>query len=358
MLYKFLIYISYSYALPIGNPLEEEILKRGYEVKWFCDNDAEKQSIRHKNNALETIEDVVAYEPHIVLTATDTVPDFISGLKVQVFHGFPANKRKGLDQFTIRGFFDLYCTQGASSTETFTTLSKDYKTFEVVETGWSKMDTLYPLEEKPKSDKPTILIASTFTKQYSLALRSDVVSEIERLSKIGKWNFKVVLHPKLPQSAKDNFIVIQNENLTYYDTTNLNALFKQVDVLFADTTSAIIEFLLQEKPVVTLNNNMPEPCLIDISEVEDIEFAITKALSRPDDLIKEIKKFAKYSHTFTDGKSSVRVVDACITQLHKDKSHLKSKPLNLIRKFKIRKKLGYFTLKSFNKPYTISKSKA
>ena len=37
MQYKFLIYISYSYAVPIGNPLEVEIKRRGYKVFWFSD---------------------------------------------------------------------------------------------------------------------------------------------------------------------------------------------------------------------------------------------------------------------------------------------------------------------------------
>ncbi len=355
MKYKFLIYISYSYAVPIGLPLEREILKRGYQVKWFSDLEDGKQAIPSSSSKLEDIKDVIAYKPHIVLTATDSVPDFISGLKVQVFHGFPANKRKGLDQFKIRGFFDLYCTQGASSTKTFTKLSKEYNTFEVIETGWSKMDTLFPLEHKIHLKKPTVLIASTFTKQYSLALKDEVVSEIERLSKIGKWHFMVVLHPKLPETTKKKFKAIQNKNLEYYNTTNLNQLFKKADVLLSDTTSAIIEFLLQEKPVITINNNMPEPCLIDISSENEIEEAINRALSRPKKLIEKIKKFAKFSHTFTDGKSSKRVIDASISQLHKDKSHLNHKPLNLIRKYKIRKRLGYFTLKSYNKPFTIPK---
>ena len=33
-----------------------------------------------------------------------------------------------------------------------------------------------------------------------------------------------------------------------------------------------------------------------------------------------------------------------------------NKPLNLIRKFKIRKKLNYFTFKSYNKPYYVNKN--
>ncbi|TMZ38335.1 CDP-glycerol glycerophosphotransferase, partial [Klebsiella pneumoniae] len=52
-----------------------------------------------------------------------------------------------------------------------------------------------------------------------------------------------------------------------------------------------------------------------------------------------------------------RIVNACISFVHKDKSYLKKKPLNLIRKWKIRKKLKYFTLKSYNHPFTLSKPK-
>lgn len=349
---KFLIYISYSYALPIGTPLEVEILKRGYEINWFSDLEEGAQSIIDKKNRLQTIHEVINYKPDIILTITDSVPDFINALKVQVFHGFPANKRKGTDQFKIRGLFDLYCTQGSSSTKVFQEISKKNKTFDVIETGWSKVDSLFPITNNPLLDIPTILIASTFTKQYSLALNDDIIKEIERISKLKKWHFMIVLHPKLPISVKEKIKSIQNDFLTYHDTTDLIPLFKKADLMFSDTTSAIIEFLLQKKPVVTFNNNMPGPYLIDISKIDEIEDSIKKGLEKPKHLIEEIDKFAKFSHAFDDGKSSERVIDATIAFLYKDKSYLKRKPLNLLRKYKIRKKLNYFTLKSYNKPFT------
>ena len=58
MQYKFLIYMSYSYAIPIGTPLEKEILKRGYTVKWFSDHPNGKLSITQKTNSLKTVKDV------------------------------------------------------------------------------------------------------------------------------------------------------------------------------------------------------------------------------------------------------------------------------------------------------------
>lgn len=350
MKYRFLIYIAHSYAFPIGVPLQKEILQRGYEVKWFSEKETPKSCFPQIGMLLNSIPEVIAYQPHIVLTIHDTVPDFIPGLKVQIFHGFPANKRKGIDQFTIRGFFDLYCTQGPSSTSVFKKLSEKLKNFEVIETGWSKVDPLFPLATKPPGQKPVILIASTFTKKYSLALKDKVVEELYRLSKLGKWHFMAVLHPKLEASVYQKFEKLQHKNFTFHNTPYLIPLFKTADVMFSDTTSALIEFLLQEKPVVTYQNNMPGPYLLDISEVSEIEPALELALSKPDFLMQEINKYSHFSHSFQDGKSSARVIDACIQYLHQDKSHLKKKPWNLLRKYKIRKRLKFFTWKSYKVP--------
>ena len=347
MKYRFLFYINHAYAIPIGKPLQEEILKRDYDVRWFSGMESPKKLFPENGELVANVEDAIAYDPHFVLAITDTVPDFFPGIKVQVFHGFPANKRKGTDQFTIRGFFDLYCTQGPSSTGPFKEQQKKYQTFEVVETGWSKMDPLFPLE-KNQNDKPVILISSTFTKSYSLALKDEVVKEIERLSKSGKYHFMAVLHPKLGRETVAKFKSLENENFKFYDTTDLIPLFKKADIMFSDTTSAIIEFLLQRKPVVTFKNNMPGPYLIDIDSVDEIEPAFDRALTYPEDLISEIDKFAKFSQPFSDGNSSARVIDACINFLKSDRSHLKRKPLNLIRKYKIRKQLNYWTWKSYN----------
>jgi len=64
-----------------------------------------------------------------------------------------------------------------------------------------------------------------------------------------------------------------------------------------------------------------------------------------------INKFTRELHPYEDGKSSARVIEACIDLLTKDTSHMKTKPWNFIRKYKIRKRLRTFTLKSFNRPF-------
>ena len=359
MQYKFLIYISYSYAVPIGNPLEAEINKRGYSVKWFSDHQDGKKALKSKHNVLHSIEDALNYEPHIVLTATDSVPDFFNALKVQIFHGFNAEKRptsnNSFAHFRLRGFFDLYCTQGPNTTYGFEEQAKKHPYFEVAETGWSKVDPLFPIEASQTKTVPVVMIASTFTERLSLAHNAKVFDEIKRLSTSGNYKFITVLHPKIPQTIVSKWESLNNENFTYHQTTDLIPLFKKADIMFADTTSAIQEFLLQKKPVVTFNHTFDHDYLINIKEAEAIESAFKNALHPTDDLITNISNYIHELHPYFDGQSSKRVIDACLNYIHKDKSHLRSKPLNLMRKFKIRQRLKYYSLKSYNKPFTLAK---
>ncbi|NCO64245.1 MAG: CDP-glycerol glycerophosphotransferase [Flavobacteriales bacterium] len=354
MLYKFLIYISYSYAIPIGNPLEKEIIKRGYTVKWFSDIDDGAKVLQGKENKLNNIKDVILYNPDIILTITDSVPDFLRGLKVQIFHGFNAEKRTfKKDHFRIRGFFDLYCTQGPSTTSVFKSIAKKLKHFEVIETGWSKVDPLFPITKDFKDDIPTIFIASTFTERLSLAYNDSVFYEIKRLANSGKFNFLMVLHPKIPIELVHKWKSLNNDHFRFYDTTNLISLMKKADIMIADTTSAIQEFGLQGKPTITINHYIAKPYLINITNASQIEETIYYALSYPDKILSELHVFNKELHPYTDGKSSERVISTTIAFLHKNKNYLKKKPLNLIRKYKLRKRLKYFTLKSFDSPFTL-----
>jgi len=340
---KFLIYASEGYSIPIGMPLQVEIESRGYKIRWFCDEEKSKKYCTKEQKLLNSVEDVLEFNPDVVLVISNVVPDFFPGIKVQVFHGFSVGKRsESKGHFNIRGFFDLYCTQGATTTLPFLELQKKHKHFDVVETGWSKVDPLFPLENKIMDKKPTIMISSTFTSRLSLAKNSSVVQEIERLSKIGKWNFIAVLHPKMEREVVKKFQDMQHDNFKFYDTTNLIPLFKKADIMLSDTTSAITEFLLQKKPVVTINNNKPANYMINITKANQIEEAINYSLTYPKEIMNNIENFILQTHPYSDGKSSQRVIDASLDFLKNKK--VKRKPLNLIRRYKIRRKLNYFKI--------------
>ena len=354
MTYKFLLYFSYSYAIPIGAPLEQEIIKRGHKVKWFTYIPEARNSIPRNSESLHSVEDLILYQPDIILSMTDYVPDFLKALKVQIFHGFNPDKRDEDEHFTIRGFYDLYCTQGPATTQPFKKQQEKYKHFEVVETGWSKMDPLFT-NDSPK-DKPhplpVVMITSTFSRRLSLALNDEVFSEIKRLAATGRYDFITTLHPKLPAETIEKWKSLNGNHFTFFDTTNLIPLFKKADVMFSDTTSAIQEFTLTKKPIVTYRHHRPNSYVINVTESANIEEALDYALTLPVEKMEAIEKTAQAIHPYTDGQSAKRVIDAAIDFLHKDKSCLKRKPLNLIRKYKVRKELKYFTFKSYNKPFT------
>ena len=342
---KFLIYISFEYGFPIARPLQAEILKRGYEVAWYIENEQSKKKLKPSEKILNTVQEVLNFKPDAVLVASNEVPHFFPGIKVQLFHGFSVNKRsKDKGHFRIRGFFDLYCTQGPSTTTYFKELEKKHKHFKVVETGWSKVDTLFPITENKEKTKPTIFIASTFTERLSLAHNPLVFGELVKLIESEDWNWIINLHPKMNTEIVNKFQQLNRyKNVTYIPYLEDLKPLKQADVMFTDTSSIITEFIIQKKPVITFNNNLPKDCFININNVDSLRSSIVYALKRPYELMHKIEKFVLEEHPYFDGKSSERVINAIESFINKNEcNNLKSKPLNLVRKYKMCKKLNYF----------------
>ena len=67
--------------------------------------------------ALADISAAIDYKPDVVIAPGDRVPGFITGLKVQVFHGLNEDKRGNI--YPERGLFDLYCTEGMLECDIF-----------------------------------------------------------------------------------------------------------------------------------------------------------------------------------------------------------------------------------------------
>jgi len=67
---RFLIYISEAYGIPIGIPLENEIEKRGYEVKWFCDEPGMEDTFSSHEIVLINVNEVMVFNPDVVLVTS------------------------------------------------------------------------------------------------------------------------------------------------------------------------------------------------------------------------------------------------------------------------------------------------
>lgn len=343
---KFLFYVSELYAFSIVRPLQAAILARGDRAAWFLE-DSKRLSpwLRFGEKQLNTVDSVLAYRPHAVFVPGNTVPDFFPGIKVEIFHGFHARKRSSKrGHFRVRGFFDLYCTQGPDTTGPFKALAQKHGFFEVVETGWPKMDPLFSGVPEPdeKKEKPRILFTSTFTPRLSAA--PVLLETIRRLAAGGRWKWMVNFHPKMDRKVVEKYKRLQDENLTLVETDDIIPLLKSADCMLSDTTSVISEFILLHKPVVTFNNRAPAPHMLNVTDTGRLEAAVAHALTRPAPLMEEIRAYAGWIHPYRDGWSSYRVLEAADRLIQSGRGHLRKKPLNLLRRIKIRRKLGYYRI--------------
>ncbi len=333
----YLLYGSERYALAILRPVQTAIRARGDEAAWFFDGPGAEDLVAGER--LLSVAEVRAWQPLAVITPSNAVPHFFPGVKVETFHGFDAGKPRHI---YIRGFFDLYCTTGPRDTAQFRAMAERLGHFTVTETGWPKLDPF--LRDSgalpPVREPPVILYHSTFSPAWSAA---DILyEEVRRLSRTGRWRWIVTFHPKMNADTRARYQALQNEHLTFAQNDNILELFPQVDLMCSDTSSALNEFLLTGKPVVTFKNRRPGPQLIDIDDPAQFEGAIERALQRPPQLLHAIREFADAIHPYRDGRSSERVLQAIDAFIANGARNRKRKPLNLWRKLKIRRRVGYW----------------
>lgn len=338
---NYLLYGSERYALAILRPLQAELRRRGHQAAWFFDGPGAEDLAADERLIRDTPE-VRRFAPVAVLTSSNAVPHFFPGLKVEVFHGFDAGKPRHI---YIRGFFDLYCTTGPNDTEAFSALAERLGHFKVIETGWPKLDPLFAGQSRPPGPpagdrRPCVLYHSTFSPSWSAA--QQLHPTVSQLVAEKRWDWIVALHPKSAPETVAMYRALECSNLRFSEDDNILNEFRRADVMVSDTSSALNEFLVSGKPVVTFRNRRPGPQLIDISRPEDLKPSLERALSHPPELMAAISAFGQRLHPYIDGRSSERVVDAVEAVLRDGLQVPRSKPLNLWRKFKIRKRIGYW----------------
>ena len=342
---RFLLYITQNYSFAILRPLQQAIRARGDEAAWFVEGDQVNTSyLKADEKRLHSIAEIKAYQPDAVLVPGNMVPGFIPGLKVAVFHGFNAGKRQDhIGHFAIRNCFDLYCTQGPSTTGPFEQLAAEHGFFRIVETGWPAVDPLYaPVAEAENQPRPVVLMCSTFTQKLSCA--PHLLETVRRLSRDGKWQWLIQFHPKMPADIVASYKALENDNLRFVETDNVIPLLQQADVMVCDTSSVLLMFLLLNKPVVTFRNSSPGPHLLNIESADLLEDSITQALAHPPALMSAIGDFITRLHPYHDGRSAERVLDAVDKTLAGELPVNKRRPLNLFRNLRARKRLNYWAL--------------
>ncbi|QWT19468.1 CDP-glycerol glycerophosphotransferase family protein [Bacillus sp. NP157] len=334
-----LMFATEEYALPILRPLAAAAKARGQDVHWIVP-DAVASHLGAGEPRVTSLKAAKALQPEAVYCAANWVSPRLPGVKVQVFHGFNAEKREpGRGHFAIRGFFDLYVTQGPATTQPFEALAKEHGYFAVRETGWPKLDPLF-VEPAPPRDpallvpdgRPVVMYASTFSHRLSAA--PGMVEPLRKMIARGDRQWLLTLHPKCPQDLFAAYRGLEAANARFYTSDRLIELERAADVLVCDTSSVIHEFAVMHKPVVTIANRVPHPFMLDVPTPDDVDAAIDRALTHPPELMAAIKAHADQIHPSHDGHASERVLDAVAAFRHSDFGTMKRKPLNLVRRYK------------------------
>ncbi len=342
---KYLFFISQNYSFAVLRPLQKEIKNRGDVVKWFLYGEEISFDFLDANEErLIAVQDIVNYNPDAVFVPGNVVPSFIPGLKVEVFHGLPSTKAKKNGQlyhYIIREMFDLYCTQGPSSTVVFKELAKQYKSFHVQETGWCKLDPLFPLKSKKHiSEKKSIFFASTFSPRFSKA--KVLYPLIVKMMRKYDFHWYITLHPKMDARIVQMYKSLNSPNVEFVESTELIESFKKSDLMLCDTSSIIYEFLTQLKPVVTFQTQKEESALINIQDLDSLEETLVSVLENLETNHENISRSVKNFHPYADGESSLRVLEAVDAMLEGKNLPKKKKPWNILRNFKLRKELNYW----------------
>ena len=344
----YLLFATERYALPILQPLARAMHAAGHSVHAWLEGAAAGGTWQAPVQAVD-LRQAVDLQPRAVFSAANWVPPFLSGAKVQLYHGFNVEKRDDArGHFRVRGMFDLYCTQGPATTTPFAAMAASQGHFAVVETGWPKLDPLFGddsgsdlLLKTPAAGRPIVLFGSTFTERLSAApwLFELIAAEVAR----GERYWLLTLHPKCAPELFQRYRALAGVNAAFVETEQLVAAQRAADVLVSDTSSLVSEFLVQYKPVVTFRNRAPKPHMLDFNDPGRLPAMLAQAFAPSPALQAEIVRYADSIHPYRDGRSSERVLAAAEDFCEGKLGVLRRKPLAArLRGLQIRGRLGYW----------------
>lgn len=345
---KIVLFCEHKYSVSILQPLQVEADRTGnHEVLWFVDkrnipNFPLQKEVKWSNS----IQEIYDFAPEAIFVPGNIVPYYLSGVKAEIFHGYSAEKK---DHWVIRRYLDMYLTQGPFFTKTFQRLAEKYKDFEVVETGWPRQDWIYKnlhtydkyreelLQEHKK--KKIVLYAPTFSPSLtSLPYIKDALRKLAEEKK----DILILLkfHPLTKAEWVEEYKQLAKEvpNILWIDDSNISKYTLIADLMISDTSSAVYEFLLLNKPVITLNNVARDKYWLDISNADTLSEAY-ETVQTSDEYFEKRQWIINNYDPYLDGKVAERMFAAVEDYIARHGVPKKRK-VNIWRKYQSIKKFG------------------
>lgn len=349
---KVILFCQNAYAFGILAPIRDVLQVQGHDFLWYISGKLlDNFPYKNEDYTVRTL-DLQLYKSDAIFVPGNEVPYYIRGLKVQVFHGL-AGEKKG--HFRIRHYFDLYLTQGPYFTDKFNELKKVHKNFDVIETGWPKLDVYsteknrYDFEKKAilqqfNTDK-IVLYAPTFSP--SLTSAPYLLQEIKNLAETTGYVILIKLHdlmdPKWIKAYKR--LSYEVNNVLFKEDKNIIKSLIQADILVSDTSSVIYEFILLDKPVISFKN-IADKVLWDNSKSYT---GLTQKVLDNFNLDPHAAERAYINmqfHPYQDGKSALRMVNA-VKEYIEIHGVPEERKLSLARRLKIDSMFGKPTKNPF-----------
>lgn len=336
---RFVLFCLNNYAFAILNPIKEILIEENHDFIWYLGPKVKDDFPYKSEPHTSSIKNIKAYKSDVIFAPGNEVPFFLRGLKTQIFHGF-AGEKKG--HFRIRGYFDLYLTQGPYFTKRFNELRAIHKDFDVIETGWPKLDVYYKNHEnfnakkqdliKTHKCKKIILYAPTFSPKLTSA--PFLIEEIKTLANNKEYLILLKFHPLMDKKWIFEYEQLANgyDNIVYVKDKDITQFLIISDLIISDTSSVVYEFLLLNKPVITFNSISTKISWKNLKTYKNLDKEVAETLTK-DRFAKFRKNIINEYHPYVDGASAKRMVDAVVNYLTTNKIPKKRK-ISTFRKLK------------------------
>jgi hypothetical protein len=344
---RIVLFCEQQYATSILAPLQAEASREGgHSVLWYVDRrnipDFPLQREVEWTNSIQATRD---FSPEAIFVPGNIVPYYLPGVKAEIFHGYASEKKS---HWVIRHYMDLYLTQGPYFTRRFEQLAREHGTFEVVETGWTRQDwiheNLHAFDEQRRqllagdAERQVVLYAPTFSP--SLTSLPFLKEALERLVEERNIVLLLKFHPLTRPEWVEEYraLAARHERVTWIDDHRLTPCILLSDLVISDTSSALYEALLLDKPVITFRNAAAGKHALDITDARQLDAALDEARSS-EELARKRQWIIENYDPHRDGLASRRMLDAVAGYIERHGVPEKRK-LNPWRKYQCIKKFG------------------